>query len=147
MSELSEYDQKYSPNQLGDQNLYPISSQLSETSINLVGDSQESDKRQNSLPLSTTMDINNKERENIKCLSYMFFGLLFAFFIFAIWSYSNISTLLDQNKILMKELEEKEYLFNNHVDNSISFLENITDYLKKLKFPSNKRPPVIYSYL
>jgi Na+-transporting NADH:ubiquinone oxidoreductase subunit NqrC len=74
--------------------------------------------------------------------------------VLSIWSKINISNLSNQNEKL-REFDENEHLYNNHVVNTEIFLENIKDNFnafientkvnfKKLKFPSGHRPPVIY---
>jgi hypothetical protein len=81
--------------------------------------------------------------------------LSIGFIVLSIYSHINNSKLLNQIEKLSSELDEKEYLYNNHIANTEVFLDNIKDNFnifientkenfKKLKYPSGHRPPAIY---
>lgn len=69
------------------------------------------------------------------------------FFIFVVWSYYDRLELRTQYERILKDLQSREEFYNTHIDNTVGYLENVIDLLKKLKFPSFNRPPIVYNHM
>ncbi len=90
----------------------------------------------------------------INTLKKMVIGLTICFLIFAIYSQYSYGVLRVENERLIKEINENKYIFNQHIDYTIGYIQVLTDnldktieLLSKLKYPNvNNRPPIIYSY-
>src|SRR5436305_12254142 len=72
------------------------------------------------------------------------FGLLLIIILFGAWFWLNLRTYYEN---LLRDVQDREDLYNNHIENTIVYLENLTDLLKKLKYPSYNRPPIIYNHI
>jgi hypothetical protein len=94
----------------------------------------------------TQSHICNHSNE-IKILKYLLLIFVLFFIIFAIWSHYERLDMRVHYENLLKELNGREEYYNIHIDNTVIYLENIVDLLKKLRFPSFNRPPIIYNHV
>lgn len=89
----------------------------------------------------------------INTLKLMVIGLTICFLIFTVYSQYSYRALRVENERLIKEINENKYIFNQHVDYTIGYIQILKDNLdktielfSKLKYSNvNNRPPIIYS--
>lgn len=94
----------------------------------------------------TQSQICNHSNE-LKKQKYLLVIFVSFFIIFAIWSHYDRLDMRVHYENLLKDLNEREEFYNTHIDNTVIYLENVVNLLKKLKFPSFNRPPIIYNHV
>ena len=96
--------------------------------------------------ITTQSKICNHSNE-LKLQRHLLLISVSLFIIFSVWSYFDRLDLRTQYEKLLKELQGREEFYNTHIDNTVDYLENVIDLLKKLKFPSFNRPPIVYNHM
>jgi hypothetical protein len=89
----------------------------------------------------------------INTLKKIVFGLTVCFLISIIYSQYSYGVLHVENERLIKEIKENKYIFNQHIDYTIGYIQVLKDNLDKtielfgkLKYPNvSNRPHIIYS--
>lgn len=61
--------------------------------------------------------------------------------------YLDRNSLKADNNSLRERMDIIEATYNDHIDNTIVYLENVIGTLKRLKFPGLNRPPVVYNHI